>query len=266
MMFKKLVPMLAILLSLTQHSDAALQWVAVGNQPNANNVNAAVGVQNTNNNGPDTGEITIGVIPTSDQLNTSDLQVKQVSTYTINLGLDLTGIADGSTANVTVSDLLGGFALDTVFAGSDPATQVVSDGGTMRYTFAGATKDLSTLPVDPGTGLINVLRVVFELPTGLFTDNALGAASAIDLDLLPGMSPDQTQFGEIGTLDPGEAGDPLFHAFPTANLLAPGGGQVKQGHTLQVGVPEPSSFLFLNTIVLGLAGSNWYRRRKSFLG
>ena len=260
-MINKLAASLILIVGTCPFSYGTLQWVAVGNQPNANNVNAASGVQNTNNNGADTGEITIGVIPTADQLASSDTLLTNIASYTVNLGVDLGGALDGSSVTVTASDFLPGFS--TTF-GSDPLTQPVSDGGTMMYVTVGPTTALSTLP-DPVTGRIDVMKLVFSAPGGQFTDDANGILSQISVDILPGAFPSQTQFGRIGTLDAPQNADPLFNAFPTANPNAPNSGVTAPGHVLAVGVPEPSSFLFLNLVVVALGGMGWYRKRLSAL-
>lgn len=280
MTYTKLITLLVVAIGMVQTADAGLQWVAIGNQPNANNTNAVLGIQNMNNNGADTGEFTIGVIPSADQLTAaaSNSDLNNISSYAVNMTFDLIGAADGKMFDVQAENLITDldFQFGDAVAPNGPLT--LTDNDLMNNTaffsqvrFGVAQPTLTGLAATADSnGVIPVLKLVVSLPTGDFMDGAANPFSQIVLTLdadHPSEPGRQTQFGLIGSKDAPQNADPLFDASPTANPNDPNVGLSVDGHTLQVGtapaVPEPSSFLCLSMIVFATGGARWYRKRQA---
>ncbi len=267
MTYTKLITLLVVAIGMVQTADAGLQWVATGNAPN-----------NVNTGGAGTGEITIGVIPSAGQL--ASLGATPINTYSVSMGLELLGDISSSTVQVDIVDLLmgggAGFQPDTIFSGSDPASQSAMNGDVLYYSMINlsSTLTLDTLPVaDIATGRVDVLKLEFEFSDPMdilkFTDNSMTFFSQLGIEILPGATPNQTQFQEFGSVDNGEVGmfDPLLDATPTANTNSTNFGVAGDSHVLEVGtapaVPEPSSFLCLSMIVFATGGARWYRKRQA---
>lgn len=169
------------------------------------------------------------------------------------------GDAAGNAIVSTVSDLIGGFTVQTGLLGGDPESLTRTDGASPTdYTYvyvSGAGPSLMSLFAT--SDKVDVLKLSIDIDS--FADAV--DVSDIGLVLKAGEFPTQTQFGEFGSL---EAADELFFASPSANMSDPGfGDTVTQTYSVDpAAIPEPSSFAYMGLFTLCVTGVRWYRRRK----
>lgn len=179
--------------------------------------------------------------------------------YSVNFSIDALGDAAGNAIVSTVSDLIGGFTVQTGLLGGDPESLTRTDGASPTdYTYvyvSGAGPSLMSL--FSTSDKVDVLKLSIDIDS--FADAV--DVSDIGLVLKAGEFPTQTQFGEFGSL---EAADELFFASPSANMSDPGfGDTVTQTYSVDpAAIPEPSSFAYMGLFTLCVTGVRWYRRRK----